>query len=470
MDTFDDALSQGREYPFSKPTPLQSLQIIGLFGNLDLTLRFSNAYTVFVADNGSGKTISLSFLQGILRNDFAALLRYKFSEFVITFKDDSNTVRIPYAALVPKDLGRWARNLRVTRNVAPEIISRAMNLTGTLSYEQIRFVPEFRLIAERSTYPSRYVYDRLRDLAAHQLVAERSNPDLLDQAHASEMKRLTDIVARNFPLNVVYLPTYRRIEQALRYFLKVNDEPAELSGLIHFGMKDIHDKINSVTQKIRDHFVQSYGQISGQMLGQLTEKIEITEKMRDALANERDVSIVLSRVGQNISTSVRERILTMTRQHTLVNNQYLAFFMLQLIEAYGAVKDLDESMQDFANVCNRYLINKEFRYNSATATLQLYNKLSNDMLDLEGLSSGEKQLIGMMAELYLAQGERYAVIIDEPELSLSVEWQKNILPDIIQSGRCDLLVAATHSPFIFENKLDRYARDLVARYKPAAAQ
>ena len=216
--------------------------------------------------------------------------------------------------------------------------------------------------------------------------------------------------------------------------------------------------------------MQSYGQISGQMLGQLTEKIEITEKMRDALANERDVSIVLSRVGQNISTSVRERILTMTRQHTLVNNQYLAFFMLQLIEAYGAVKDLDESMQDFANVCNRYLINKEFRYNSATATLQLYNKLSNDMLDLEGLSSGEKQLIGMMAELYLAQGERYAVIIDEPELSLSVEWQKNILPDIIQSGRCDLLVAATHSPFIFENKLDRYARDLVARYKPAAAQ
>jgi hypothetical protein len=35
-----------------------------------------------------------------------------------------------------------------------------------------------------------------------------------------------------------------------------------------------------------------------------------------------------------------------------------------------------------------------------------------------------------------------------------------LLPDIIDSGRCKLLIAATHSPFIFNNKLDSYAVDL----------
>ena len=69
-----------------------------------------------------------------------------------------------------------------------------------------------------------------------------------------------------------------------------------------------------------------------------------------------------------------------------------------------------------------------------------------------------------MAELYLGERERYGIIYDEPELSLSVEWQKKILPDIIRSGRCDFLVAATHSPFIFENELDPYARALETDY------
>ncbi len=69
-----------------------------------------------------------------------------------------------------------------------------------------------------------------------------------------------------------------------------------------------------------------------------------------------------------------------------------------------------------------------------------------------------------MSELYLGEEKSYIVIFDEPELSLSVEWQKKQLPDIIRSRRCAFLVAATHSPFVFENELDPYARSLKIAY------
>jgi hypothetical protein len=36
-------------------------------------------------------------------------------------------------------------------------------------------------------------------------------------------------------------------------------------------------------------------------------------------------------------------------------------------------------------------------------------------------------------------------------------WQQQLLPDIINSGKCELLLAVTHSPFIFDNELDKYA-------------
>ena len=47
-------------------------------------------------------------------------------------------------------------------------------------------------------------------------------------------------------------------------------------------------------------------------------------------------------------------------------------------------------------------------------------------------------------------------MIDEPELSLSVPWQKRFLVDIHNANFCEGIVAVTHSPFIFENELEPY--------------
>ena len=52
------------------------------------------------------------------------------------------------------------------------------------------------------------------------------------------------------------------------------------------------------------------------------------------------------------------------------------------------------------------------------------------------------------------------MIIDEPELSLSIKWQSMLLPDIIRSGNCKLLLTVTHSPFIFDNEFDLDAREM----------
>jgi predicted ATPase len=53
------------------------------------------------------------------------------------------------------------------------------------------------------------------------------------------------------------------------------------------------------------------------------------------------------------------------------------------------------------------------------------------------------------------------VIIDEPELSLSVPWQRRFLPDILATGQCKGLIAVTHSPFIFDNELETYVKSIM---------
>ena len=81
---------------------------------------------------------------------------------------------------------------------------------------------------------------------------------------------------------------------------------------------------------------------------------------------------------------------------------------------------------------------------------------------LTQLSSGEKQIVSLFSKLYLEGKEKSIVIIDEPELSLSIKWQQMLLPDIMRSGNCSFLLTVTHSPFIFENEFDMDAQEMRA--------
>ncbi len=85
------------------------------------------------------------------------------------------------------------------------------------------------------------------------------------------------------------------------------------------------------------------------------------------------------------------------------------------------------------------------------------NLKNNNKIELNKLSSGEKQIVSILAQVFLNFNDNFIILFDEPELSLSIEWQEMLLPDIVDSGKCSLLFAVTHSPFIFDNKLDSYA-------------
>lgn len=67
---------------------------------------------------------------------------------------------------------------------------------------------------------------------------------------------------------------------------------------------------------------------------------------------------------------------------------------------------------------------------------------------LEKLSSGEQHQLVLFFELLFELQKNALILIDEPELSLHVAWQKKFIPDlqrIIALNQFDVLLA-THSP------------------------
>jgi ABC-type glutathione transport system ATPase component len=67
-------------------------------------------------------------------------------------------------------------------------------------------------------------------------------------------------------------------------------------------------------------------------------------------------------------------------------------------------------------------------------------------LDLSNLSSGEKQLLILLTEALLQKEAPCIFLADEPELSLHIEWQRMIIPAIVDLNPNAQVIAATHSP------------------------
>lgn len=81
-------------------------------------------------------------------------------------------------------------------------------------------------------------------------------------------------------------------------------------------------------------------------------------------------------------------------------------------------------------------------------------------IDLDCLSSGEKNDFVMFYQLIFNTQEFGIVLIDEPEISLHIEWQEEYL-DFLQKI-CSMnslqAIVATHSPNIINGHFDLYVK------------
>lgn len=72
---------------------------------------------------------------------------------------------------------------------------------------------------------------------------------------------------------------------------------------------------------------------------------------------------------------------------------------------------------------------------------------TKDAITSDKLSAGEKQMLSFLC--YNAFNRNTSVFIDEPELSLHVDWQNILLTTLLEQTTGNQFFVATHSPFIY---------------------
>lgn len=73
----------------------------------------------------------------------------------------------------------------------------------------------------------------------------------------------------------------------------------------------------------------------------------------------------------------------------------------------------------------------------------------NQILPIDALSSGEKQILLILLRVFLLDGKSGYVLIDEPENSLDISWQFELIDILVKLNPNAQYFITTHSPSIF---------------------
>jgi predicted ATPase len=67
------------------------------------------------------------------------------------------------------------------------------------------------------------------------------------------------------------------------------------------------------------------------------------------------------------------------------------------------------------------------------------------------LSSGEKQMLAILLTVLVEDAQPYVLFMDEPEVSLHIEWQKRLIDLIVELNPNVQIILTTHSPAVIMN-------------------
>ncbi|MFV0170872.1 AAA family ATPase [Empedobacter falsenii] len=457
---------------------LKEFSIKNLFGHQNINLIFQNDKLILMGENGLGKTSILNSIYFTLTKKWNKLLKINFDK--ISLKFDDNT-EFEFSKDQLSSYLHYFNKKKETRfnEFRIEIINKFNPEDFTAFLKEKNYYDNFYT---SNLDRHRVIFEFVRKIKFHK---EFDNPipiglavELIDQIYKNNnYQSILDLIVyidNNYNNNILYFPTYRRVEEELHNLGKLRkvssdelrifwdedekEETEELEDetLIQFGMEDVVKRIQNIISEINDSSVKGFSKVSAEILHQLQEGFPKMTKDELLQINSNNIEIILNRVKNNLSTTDRVNILKLLDSGKIVEKPELAYFLIKLENIYIKQRELDNSIKEFERICNEYLVGKKFIFDESNVTLNIYNNITNDKVELNQLSSGEKQIVSLFSKIYLEEKNDFIVFFDEPELSLSIKWQKQLLPHILESNKCSFLLAVTHSPFIFSNYLEDY--------------
>lgn len=397
---------------------IQQFEVSGLHGNEEsITLNFHDDLNILSGRNGAGKTTILKLMWYLISGNFdKAVAEIKFNSAIVTTDKYQLIVKVNYDDKEnPLKSSLILKNTNIIKDFeTDELLSRIItsNKNSEIGWfltqyiDSSFFMPTFRMIEGGFTTEK---YDIQHDVLKEFYLDINKDNDFNDIAIAlyklsknlskNNHKFITSISAKD--IDIFLVKKYAEIMK------KVNVTQGEsvslLSNKIKLMFRDKNDNLD--------------------MLNSINKKLSILRNEINSLNTPLDkLKKSINYFMPQFKVGFDEKV-----YFTQINNK-----LEEDIQEY----EIDFDVEPPSEFDDPYEYEEDLEHE---------NKLNQ--LTINNLSAGEKQLLTFVA--YNIFHNDTIFFIDEPELSLHVDWQNKLFSLLKEQNSSNQFIISTHSPFIY---------------------
>lgn len=441
-----------------------NLKIKNLHDLYNYDVSFNDDITFLYGANGSGKTTILNIIEAITTGSLYKLFQFKFNKIEVFYGNEKKTQKIKILD------DRFNRRIKVFFQDNEYFINEIEVKRVTSSDH--RELTELRNLYFRENE----IMNVLKKTFNYVYLPLDRNINITDSNSEYEYYR-TRIRNRQFNLNNNYINDFDSLDFKI---LKIQNIIEDQYMIMSAKTGKINDNFrNDIIESILDINVEYsentfYRELSN---SEIIKKIKRTKnsynKMLKELKLDRE-DASFDKKAYFFDDLINDVVEIRNNSEKTTIDMLLKFNELSRIEKlinYANTLEKEKTkiwypLEQFLFTMNDFVKDNsdhKFFYTDDRGRIMFKSNNNLNPISIQHLSSGEKQLITYFTHLYFDVGrkDKGIFVVDEPELSLHLSWQRKFIERTIEINNNIQLIFATHSPEIigkFRNKMFELVR------------
>ncbi|MBF0410959.1 MAG: AAA family ATPase [Candidatus Riflebacteria bacterium] len=430
------------------------IEVEKLFGIFNHVIPFfqEDRITIIHGPNGVGKTMILKMLKSLFNLNFSIFQKIPFKAFQVSFSDNTHL-------RIEKELGGSQENptekiqlIHSERGIEPFNLSSKVRRIGPQMLRSIEAnIPGIVRIGQNQwiNTNSNRVFSPSEMIDHYEDFLSQHSPERVREHFPEWLKNIQGCLSLGFiSTDRLYIPKSRsrarnRFEENENLSYSVLEYSQELARSISENLARSYQFSSNLDNSFPIRLLRT---IENPQSSASEEAIRADLK---SLENKRER---LSSAG--LLNTEKDRFNVFDHAFNDLTKNVLAVYLEDTKKKLDFFNEILEKIELFQKI-----IGKRFKYKSMRITRNeglIFKTDANLILSPDCLSSGEQHELVLIYELLFKVKPNSLILIDEPEISLHIEWQKEFLSDLSEITKVSNIEAliATHSPDIINDRWD----------------
>jgi predicted ATP-binding protein involved in virulence len=436
-----------------KENYISKVKLEGIHKRYDLEIDFNHSLNILYGQNGTGKSTLIHIIANVSNCDFIRFAFLEFRKITVTYSNDA------YVVVSQQSIDGEIVVSVETQTGAQFSFTKREAYDDIREYEDERYLREFT--PELSSKIREFVKENeIRQIDTSYFPAFRTMLEAWSsqrdgrKLHAS--RRVREVTTKQITMFARNL---------FGQFLPAINYPSPID--IEFNLRDeIRDCQIRIARYESSIFSDSFVKVFSALL----EGSEVDSSADELL---QEISTLTAKTNTNKLGDFEENSNTYRELQSLVNkgsmhgelgssaSGALTVYRDALKERKSFQQKSFKEIDTYFDVVNSFLDKKELSY--ALDKNRRIPKVGLKFPDeswssIKVMSSGERQLLTMLYAVNRMSGNS-AVLIDEPEISLHIDWQEDLLEKMMEQLGERQIIVCTHSPAIAAD-FDEYMKEV----------